>query len=59
MLIGLEGMSYTETAAILNILVGTVRSRLSRGRATLRMRMDVGVTAHARMHTTPAIALAA
>jgi hypothetical protein len=32
MLNGLEGMSSTETAAILNILVGAVRSRLSRDR---------------------------
>jgi Sigma-70, region 4 len=47
MLIGLEGMSYTETAAILNIPVGTVPSRLSRGRVTLCMRMDIDVTTHA------------
>jgi RNA polymerase sigma-70 factor (ECF subfamily) len=35
LLIGLERMTYTETAAILGIPVGTMRSRLSRGRAAL------------------------
>src|SRR6476660_2441653 len=32
LLIGLEGMAYDEVAAVLNVQVGTVRSRLSRGR---------------------------
>ena len=36
LLVGLEGMSYEDTAGILSIPVGTVRSRLSRGRDTLR-----------------------
>jgi RNA polymerase sigma-70 factor (ECF subfamily) len=35
LLIGLEGMTYHETAAILRIPVGTMRSRLARGRAGL------------------------
>jgi RNA polymerase sigma-70 factor (ECF subfamily) len=32
----LEGLSYAETAAVLRVKVGTVRSRLHRGRAQLR-----------------------
>jgi RNA polymerase sigma-70 factor, ECF subfamily len=42
LLIGLEGVSYSETAAVLRITLGTVRSRLSRGRAVLRRAMGVG-----------------
>ncbi len=39
LLVGLEGMSYRETATTLGIPVGTVMSRLSRGRETLRQLM--------------------
>ena len=35
----IEGMSYEEIAATLNISVGTVKSRLSRGREELRSRL--------------------
>jgi RNA polymerase sigma-70 factor, ECF subfamily len=41
LLVGLEGMSYEDAAAALNIPVGTVRSRLSRGRDALRSLMNM------------------
>jgi RNA polymerase sigma-70 factor, ECF subfamily len=36
LLVGLEGMRYEQVAAILEVPVGTIRSRLSRGRDALR-----------------------
>src|SRR6202040_3251766 len=39
LLVGLEGMRYDEVASVLNVPVGTVRSRLSRGRDQLRRLM--------------------
>jgi RNA polymerase sigma-70 factor (ECF subfamily) len=41
LLIGLEGMSYGDASALLGVPIGTVRSRLSRGRLALRELMDV------------------
>ena len=44
LLVGLEGLSYEDAAAILAVPVGTVRSRLSRGRDALRRQFDMEET---------------
>ena len=48
LLIGLEGMGYEEAATVLNLPVGTVRSRLSRGRKTLRILTGLFPNRHSR-----------
>jgi RNA polymerase sigma-70 factor (ECF subfamily) len=40
LLVGLEGLTYAETAAVLEVPVGTVMSRLARGRSRLRSLMN-------------------
>ena len=35
--VGVEGYTYAETAALMNVPVGTVMSRVSRGRHRLRL----------------------
>jgi RNA polymerase sigma-70 factor (ECF subfamily) len=57
LLIGLEGMGYEEAAAAVNLPVGTVRSRVSRGREALRMMTGLFPARHcrdARTGTAPA-----
>jgi len=41
LLVGLEGISYADAATMLRIPIGTVRSRLSRGREMLRELLDM------------------
>jgi len=55
LLVGLEGMSYEAAAQILSVPVGTVRSRLSRGRDALRQVMDLPV----QSQSVPAVERAA
>jgi len=45
LLVGLEDLSYQQTAAVLGIPIGTVMSRLARARQNLRVLMEGGVSA--------------
>jgi RNA polymerase sigma-70 factor, ECF subfamily len=47
LLIGIEDLSYGEAARVLGVPIGTVMSRLSRGRERLRHHMNGGVDGRA------------
>jgi RNA polymerase sigma-70 factor, ECF subfamily len=51
LLIGLEGMGYEEAASVVNLPVGTVRSRVARGREALRMMTGLFPARHCRART--------
>jgi RNA polymerase sigma-70 factor, ECF subfamily len=48
LLVGLDGMQYDEAASMVNLPVGTVRSRVARGRETLRTMTGLFPSRHAR-----------
>jgi RNA polymerase sigma-70 factor (ECF subfamily) len=59
LLVGLEGMSYETAAEVLSVPVGTVRSRLSRGRQALRHLMGLLEKTERAGATPQAVPLAA
>ena len=48
LLVGLEGMGYDEAASLANLPVGTVRSRVARGRESLRVMTELFPGRHFR-----------
>jgi RNA polymerase sigma-70 factor (ECF subfamily) len=56
-LIGAAGLSYSEAAAVCNCAPGTVKSRVSRARASVRAMMDGGALSLRRRDVTPISAM--
>jgi RNA polymerase sigma-70 factor (ECF subfamily) len=55
LLVGLEGMDYAEAAAAVNTPVGTVRSRIARGRESLRKTTGLFPARHSRRKDFPPV----
>jgi RNA polymerase sigma-70 factor (ECF subfamily) len=53
LLVGASGLSYSEAAVVCNCAPGTMKSRVSRGRALLRNMMDDGAMAQNRRDVMP------
>jgi RNA polymerase sigma-70 factor (ECF subfamily) len=51
LLVGIEGKRYDQVASIAKLPVGTVRSRVARGRETLRLATGLFPSRHSRSHT--------
>ncbi len=56
-LVDLEGLSYAETADVLEVPVGTVMSRISRGRARLKTLLQAYQAQELREATAPPVRL--
>ena len=54
LLVGLEGMRYDEAASVVNVPVGTVRSRVARGRESLRVLTGLFPRRHSHPPSTAA-----
>ena len=55
LLVGLEGMDYAEAAGVVNTPVGTVRSRIARGRESLRKVTGLFPARHSRRKDFPPV----
>ena len=56
LLVGLRGMAYQDAGALLGMPIGTVRSRLSRGRDALRRMLGDGLDQPAERYAAGALA---